>query len=253
MQLHYRKYGEGPALIILHGLFGSSDNWHTLANRWSSTFTVYTVDLRNHGSSPHESVMTYEEMAQDVNQFLDQQNLDNATFIGHSMGGKVAMLYACNNPDRVSGLIILDIGIGRVVGQHGPILQVLRELYPQEYRNRSELKLELGKYISSPSIIQFLLKNIMRRVDGSFAWKFNHEALLDHYDDLTSALEIHDAYMGPSLFLRGEKSNYLREELSPEMLQYFPSAQLKTIENSGHWLHAEQPDQIFLQVKDFFS
>lgn len=228
------------------------DNWHTLANRWASNFTVYSIDLRNHGSSPHELAMNYEEMAQDIDQFMDQQNLDSANFVGHSMGGKVAMLYASSMPERVDGLIILDIGIEKVVGQHGSILQVLRELYPQEYRNRFELKLELGKYISSPSIIQFLLKNIMRRIDGSFAWKFNHEALLDHYDDLTSALALDEAYVGSTLFLRGENSNYLKEELSPEILQYFPLAQLKTVSDSGHWLHAEQPDQIFSQVKDFF-
>ncbi len=253
MRLHFRKYGDGPPLIILHGLFGSSDNWHTLAKRWSDTFTVYAVDQRNHGSSPHESLMTYGEMVHDLTQFLDQQRIRETYLVGHSMGGKVAMLFASLHPNRISGLAILDIGPAKVTGKHEAIINALEQVNPADFAERRQIDAELQGYIANTAIRQFLLKNILRSVDHCFSWKFNHTALLENYGELTAALDLQDSYQGPTLFLRGSRSNYLEASLTPEMLHYFPLAQIKTVDKAGHWLHAERPDIIFTEVRDFFQ
>ncbi|NQT62511.1 MAG: alpha/beta fold hydrolase [Candidatus Marinimicrobia bacterium] len=253
MKLHYRKYGKGEPLIILHGLFGSSDNWHTLARRWGQSFQVFTLDQRNHGSSPHESVMDYAELTQDLHQFIAQERLESVHIVGHSMGGKVGMRFASLYPDMVNSLTVLDIGMDRVVGKHEFILKALSAINPDEFTNRDEIKQELQNLIESPPVQQFLLKNILRRLDGSLAWKFNRDALLEHYNDLTMNLGLDQSFLGSVLFLRGENSDYLESSLSTEILQYFPLAQLQTIEGAGHWLHADKPDELSTLVLDFIS
>ena len=253
MRLHFRKYGKGEPLIILHGLFGSSDNWHTLARRWGESFQVFTLDQRNHGSSPHESAMDYSELVQDLHQFMAQERLDSVHIVGHSMGGKVGMLFASTFPDLVKSLTVLDIGIDRVEGKHEFILKALSSINPDEFSSREEIRGELQKLIGSLPIQQFLMKNILRRLDGTLSWKFNRDALLEHYDDLTMSLDLIQPFIGSVLFLRGENSNYLEADISLEILQSFPLAQLKTIVGAGHWLHADNPDELFKQVLDFIS
>ncbi len=253
MKLHYRKYGEGEPLIILHGLFGSADNWHSLARRWGQSFQVFALDLRNHGSSPHESVMTYSEMTQDLNQFIIQQRLGSVNIVGHSMGGKVGMCFAATHPDTVKSLSVLDIGLDRVVGKHELILKALSSINPDEFGSRDDIKKELQTLIKSENIQQFLLKNILRRMDGSLAWKFNRDALLEHYSDMTTNLELDQSFLGSVLFLRGENSDYLEPALSSEILQYFPLAQIQTIKGAGHWIHADQPELLSTTILDFIS
>jgi len=250
LNLHFRKYGSGPPLIILHGLFGSSDNWHTLARKWSSDFTVYTLDQRNHGSSPHESSMTFDEMSQDLCDFLNQNGIDSAHFLGHSMGGKVAMNFASKRAGRVLSLIVIDIGLGETIGKHKSILKVLRKIDPEEYESRRGLESDMEHLVPSPQIRQFLLKNVLRRVDGSLGWKFNRDTLLDCYPSIVKALQLEEPFMGPTYFLRGSESPYMEEDLEPEILQFFPLAQLTTIEGAGHWVHAEQPGTIYEKVKE---
>ncbi len=253
MRLNYRKYGEGEPLIILHGLFGSSDNWHSLARKWGKSFQVYALDQRNHGSSPHESAMDYSEMVQDLLQFITQERLESVHIVGHSMGGKVGMQFASTYPDLVKSLTVLDIGMERVVGKHDSILKVLSSINPDEFSTRDHVKQELQYLIDSPPVQQFLLKNILRRLDGSLGWKFNRDALLEHYGDLTSSLNLSQPFIGSVLFLRGGNSDYLAPELPLEVLQYFPLAQLHTIEDAGHWLHADKPDELSALVLDFIS
>lgn len=253
MRLHYRKYGHGQPLIILHGLFGSSDNWHTLARQWGKNFQVYTLDQRNHGSSPHESAMDYTELVQDLYEFITQERLKSVNIVGHSMGGKVGMLFATTYPDLVNSLTVLDIGIERVEGKHEFILKALSSINSDDFSTRNEIKQALQNLIKSSPIQQFLLKSILRRLDGSLDWKFNREALLEHYDVLTSSLDLSQPFIGSVLFLRGENSDYLESTLPPEILQYFPLAQLRTIEGAGHWLHADKPDELSTLVLDFIS
>ncbi len=239
--------------MILHGLFGSSDNWHTLARRWGEHFQVYALDLRNHGSSPHESAMNYEEMVQDIEAFLQREGLEEVNIIGHSLGGKVAMLFSSRHLDLVNSLVVLDIGMAEVQGKHIRILEALEDLHPEEYRTRDSIEEMLNSIIQSKPIRKFLMKNILRRVDGSFSWKFNRDALVENYAVLTAALNLDESYMGPTLFLRGENSDYLKNELSPELLQHFPMAQIKTILNAGHWLHAEQSDTVYSEILEFLK
>ncbi len=253
IKLFHRKYGQGQPLIILHGLFGSSDNWHSLAKRWGERFSVYTLDLRNHGSSPHESEMNYSIMASDLNQFLMDQRIEGAALLGHSMGGKVAMQFASKHPDKVAALAVLDIGVSKTEGKHDHILEALKHIHPEDFSSREDIQHELERYVKATQVLQFLMKNILRKVDQSFSWKFNRDVLLETYPLLSSPLELSESYMGPTLFLRGQNSGYLENEMDPEILQYFPLAILQTIENAGHWLHAEQPDQIFERISDFFE
>ncbi len=253
MRLHYRSYGAGEPLIILHGLFGSSDNWHSIARRWGQSFLVYALDQRNHGSSPHESVINYDELVHDLHTFIGQEGLESVHIVGHSMGGKVGMLFATIFPNLVQSLVVLDIGVDRVIGKHAAILDFLRTTQLDEFANRNEIQIELEKTVKSTPVVQFLLKNILRRLDGSLGWKFNKEALLDHYEDLTRGLDLDQAFLGSVLFLRAESSDYLPVALSPEILSSFPLAQLQTLSDAGHWLHADQPDKLSSLVLDFLT
>ncbi len=253
MNLSFRKYGQGPPLLILHGLFGSADNWHSLAKRWGQSYTVYALDLRNHGSSPHESAMDYLEMVHDLTQFCHQEDLKQVNIVGHSLGGRVAMLFASMHPQIINSLSIIDIGMKPVKGSHEPILNVLRTLDMAVFSDRGLLNSELNKSIESVPIRQLLQKNTLRSVDGSLGWKFNHEALLDHYEDLTAPLELDDPFIGSVLFLRGEYSDYLDEQLSPEILRYFPLARLETIPGAGHWVHADQPELVYKAITNFLT
>jgi esterase len=153
----------------------------------------------------------------------------------------------------VKSLTVLDIGLDRVEGKHDLILKALSAINPDEFSSRDEIKMELQNLIPSPPIQQFLLKNILRRLDGSLAWKFNRDALLDHYNDLTMNLELEQSFIGSVLFLRGENSDYLEPSLPTEILQYFPLAQIQTVEGAGHWLHADKPDVLSTLVLDFIS
>lgn len=253
LSLNYRKYGSGPPLLILHGLFGSSDNWHSLAKRWSETFTVYAIDQRNHGLSPHESIMNYAELASDLSTFIRRHRLKDVNLLGHSMGGKTAMTFAVQEPESVKSMIILDIGIGQTKGQHEAILNALNALEPAAFGSRQDIEEALSEFVAMPAIRQFLLKNVLRRADGSFSWKFNRDALLDNYESLISELSLDGMYHGPVLFLRGANSPYLEPELDPEILQFFPSALLESVQNAGHWLHAEQPEHVFARVSKWFK
>jgi pimeloyl-ACP methyl ester carboxylesterase len=153
----------------------------------------------------------------------------------------------------VNGLAILDIGVNKTEGKHEDILQALISIHPEEFSSRELIQAELEKFVPTPQVRQFLLKNILRKVDNSFAWKFNRDVLVETYPLLTSPLDLKEIYMGPTLFLRGENSGYLKEELDLDVLRFFPLAILQTIENAGHWLHAEQPDAIFEILQNFFG
>lgn len=212
---------------------------------------MYTLDQRNHGSSPHESSMTFDDMSQDLLDFLNQHGIDAAHLLGHSMGGKVAMNFASRHAGRVNTLVVLDIGLEETVGDHTSILKVLGEIDPDEYESRGELESDLEQFIHSPRIRQFLLKNVQRRVDNSLGWKFNRDTLIDCYPNIAKPLGLNEPFLGPTYFLRGSESPYLDEYLDPQILQFFPLAQLTTVEAAGHWLHAEAPDTIYEKVKEF--
>ena len=252
MQLNFKSFGSGPALVILHGLFGSLDNWQTLARRFAEHYSVYIVDQRNHGKSPHTDVHTYELMAEDLLDFLDDEGIYQANLIGHSMGGKTVMQFAASHEDRIEKLIVADMGIqeNKRAG-HAPILEALRRFPMDTLDSRQQadelLKLDIQDY----GIRQFLLKNIDRNPDKSFRWKFNFPVLYNEYERILAGIEFDHPVITPALFVRGGTSNYILDEDWPAIQEVFQDASLRTIPNAGHWVHAEAPDAFYETVLEF--
>lgn len=256
MQLHYREYGEtGPALVILHGLLGAGGNWHTLASRsLSDSFHVYAVDLRNHGRSPHSDQFDLPTMAEDVRAFLQQTGRSSAHVLGHSMGGKVAMLLALENPEAVDRLVVVDIAPKAYRPHHTEILDALKSLDPAQYEGRSEIDRSLSERIASAPVRQFLLKNLtLDKHTGRYRWQANIPGIDRNYDAINVAIESESTFDGPVLFVRGGTSRYVKDEDHEQILKLFPNARIQTIEGAGHWVHADAPQQFAEMVLDFLT
>ncbi len=252
MQLFYKEYpGPGQPLIIMHGLFGMLDNWHNLARSFSENYHVFLVDLRNHGQSPHSSDFSYPLMAADIAELMQHLGLSKAAILGHSMGGKVAMEFALENPEKCSELIVVDIAPVQYRPGHDDIFAALFSIDLKDgTRKRSELDEEMAKYIPEFGTRQFLLKSLVRDGDG-FAWKFNLDALHHHYEKIIAGIEGARDYTGPTLFIRGSESRYVRDEHWSRIEELFPLAKLSTVEGAGHWVHAEKPQELIQLVKEF--
>jgi esterase len=256
MELNYRKLGAGHPLIILHGLYGSGDNWLTIAHALAGICEVILVDQRNHGSSPHSEVLNYKVLAEDLGNLMDDLGLQKATILGHSMGGKAALWFATTNPGRVSSLIIADIGPRSYLNDTGPsnhmnehkeILAALAAADVSTANTIGEVDQRLETSLPGKRLRQFLLKNLRKTVSGSYEWKINLEAIGNNLNSLAGGLDP-DSTIGksftnfPVIFIRGEKSPYILEPDVMLIMQLFPTAQIVTIKNAGHWLHAEQPE-----------
>src|SRR5690554_747038 len=256
MQLHFREYGSsGPALVILHGLLGASGNWHTLASKsFSDSFHVYAVDMRNHGRSPHSDRFDLPTMAEDVRAFLKQTGHASAHVLGHSMGGKVAMLLALESPEVVDRLVVVDIAPRAYPPHHTEILEALRLLDPGAYSSRTEIDRALSERIASATVRQFLLKNLALDKDtGAYRWQANIEGIDRNYDAINAAIESNSTFNGPALFVRGEKSDYVQDEDREQILKLFPNARIETISGAGHWVHAEAPEPFAQTVLSFLT
>lgn len=254
MDLFYNQYGqEGPPLIILHGLLGANGNWHSLSRTvFKESATVYAVDQRNHGRSPHTDRLDYPSMAADVKDFIDQHELGRAHLLGHSMGGKTAMQTALTYPDVVEGLIVVDIAPKAYPPRHTHLLDALARIDPTDYDSRDDIDDALAKDVSSWAIRQFLLKNL--DYDGEkYTWKMNLEAIRTHYEEVNAAVTGEDAFQGPTLFIRGENSDYVSDGDLPAIRELFPAAELVTIDGAGHWVHADAPDALAEVVTDFLE
>jgi esterase len=268
MKLFYRKFGEGAPIIILHGVYGSSDNWVTIGRALSEQFEVWLVDQRNHGKSPHSQDHSYPAMQQDLKELMDEYHIQKAILIGHSMGGKTVMQFAVENPDRVSHLIVLDIApksylfsldIGSDMLNHKKIMESMLAVDFTGVKHRSELDDLLAKQIRSERIRQFILKNVKRGEDKSFKWRLNINALYNNINQILDGFSVTGQTMGnkitgfPILFVKGGKSDYIAEEDKERIQDIFPYANFKTIENAGHWLHAEEPDELLKILKGFID
>ena len=255
MELKYREYGQGQPLIILHGLFGQSDNWNTLAKRFADTdFRVFAIDQRNHGLSPHSTVWDYQAMAQDLKEFIETHQLHQPIIIGHSMGGKTVMFFELLFPHIAKQLVVVDIAPRAYESHHDTVLQALNAVDFNTITTRKEAEAVLNEYITDFGTKQFLLKNIYWKDDESkqMAWRFNLETITKEYN--TIGVEIPDGESDTdTLFIRGEKSNYILDSDINLIKQHFSHYQLKTIANSGHWVHAEQPEAFFKCVMAFIS
>lgn len=254
VSLHHQQYGtQGAPLVILHGLFGSLDNWQTLARRFSEAFRVFTLDQRNHGKSPHTGQMDYPAMAEDLAQWLDAQHLESAFLIGHSMGGKTVMEFAQRYPDRTDALVVADIAPRAYTAGHDFILEVLRDFPVEEVRSRKQAEQWMAEYLNDPAIRRFLLKNLARVGNEQYQWKMNLPVILQEYHKLIDGVQqLRNAGM-PALFAYGERSGYIATTDYALIRQYFPQAHFVGFPNTGHWLHAEQPDLFYQTALDFLK
>lgn len=250
MDLFHQIYGNGSPLVVLHGLFGSSDNWHSLAQRFGSFYRVYCIDLRNHGRSPWDNVHSYETMAEDLYRFFNRHGIQKANLLGHSMGGKVAMHFAQGHPELLDKMIVADMGIKAYPMHHQHILAGIHALDLPKIRSRSEAEKILSLHVEAAGVRQFLLKNLYWITKGQLGWRMNVAVLEREMPNILAALPEQVSWT-PTLFLRGELSNYILSDDESSLEELFPDSILQTIPNAGHWLHAEQPDAFFDAVIGF--
>ncbi|MBN2669812.1 MAG: alpha/beta fold hydrolase [Bacteroidales bacterium] len=265
MQLFYRKIGEGnPALIILHGLYGASDNWMTIAKVWSEKFDVFAVDLRNHGQSPHSKIHTYQAMRDDVLELMDELNIKKAVIVGHSMGGKVAMRIAMDQPERINALVVVDIAPKNYTPEaddhtkkHLSIVQGMLSIPLQEFDKRETIDQWLMDYIKEPRTRQFIMKNLKRNKDNSFEWKLNIKVIADNLLGITGGFSNQNIYRNitgfPVLFIKGALSTYILPSDKERIEEIFPASEMFIAPEAGHWVHAEQGEWLSETVLKFLT
>ncbi|MCT4615397.1 MAG: alpha/beta fold hydrolase [Marinifilaceae bacterium] len=262
MKLNYKKSGNGKAVIILHGLYGSSDNWFSIARALSEYFCVYSVDIRNHGQSPHSTKHTYKEMAADLEEFTKNENLTKFYLIGHSMGGKIAMEYSINNSARILSMIIIDIAPkdysidNKAFDTHKKIINSMLNLNLYEYKSRLEIDSELKKEIKEDRVRAFILKNLKRDKNNKFDWKLNILAIDKNIKTImANNLEQYSALKisSPCLFVKAANSSYIDAKDYNNIRNIFPNSQIEIIDNCGHWVHAEQPNILLKTILYFLD
>ncbi len=253
MKLFFRHYGSGQPLIIMHGLLGMSDNWVTLAKRLSENYSVFLPDLRNHGQSPHSMEFNYKVMADDLGEFIVDNNLKDPVIAGHSMGGKVAMLFALNNPEVVKALIIVDMS-PVAYDNHDynfGIVSAMMSVNMNAVNSREEVSKALERNIPQEVTRLFVMKNLHRKAAHQFEWRINLSAISNNLPDLVASIESNKKYSKPALFVRGTNSEYIEESHYPLIRKMFPNSEIIPIEGAGHWVHAEKPDET-LEAFDSF-
>lgn len=253
MKLFSRIVGDGPDVLILHGLFGMNDNWNTLGKRWAEDcgMRMHMLDLRNHGQSPHSSEHSYTAMAEDVLQYLDDNQIDSAIVMGHSMGGKVAMRLAVDHPSRVSKLVVVDIAPKGYPVHHQEIIDSLHSLNFDELSSRRDADKKLAESMPNFAMRQFLLKSLHWEKENRLGWRFNLEAIDKNIEMVGEAMESQAHYDGETLFIRGEKSGYIKDGDMELIQHHFKNAELHTVVGAGHWVHAEKPEEMYREICEF--
>lgn len=266
MELNYRKLGEGTPLIIIHGLYGASDNWASVGKVLAEKFQVWMIDQRNHGRSPHAPEHSYELMRDDLLEFMDHHQIQKAIILGHSMGGKTAMFFAAKYPERVKHLVVVDIApksylLDKSAEQgtidHKNIVAAMGAIDFEYMQTRKQIDELLSHNLKDIRVRQFLMKNLRRNTEGEFEWCINIEALDNNLEKILEGLNPEDFKQGnavtgfPVLFLRGGNSNYIQAEDINLITLIFPNAELVTVPNAGHWVHAEQPELLIKNVLYF--
>ncbi len=250
MELSFRELGTGKPLVILHGLFGFSDNWQTHAKKFSDYYRVILVDLRNHGHSPWSEEFSYQLMVNDLVELFNKLNLTDVILLGHSMGGKVAMHFAQSHSEFIEKLIVVDMGIKEYPLHHQHILKAFDSIDLNKLTARSEAERILSSFIESKGVVQFLLKNLYWRDKGKLAWRVNFKVLQSSMPEILSALPKNEVLL-PTLFIRGALSDYILASDIEEIENLFPDSQFVTIDNAGHWVHAEAPEEFTDAVLSF--
>lgn len=254
MILHSNTFGEGQPLIILHGFLGMGDNWKTLGRQFAdSNFQVHLVDQRNHGRSFHTEDFDYDLMAEDLKHYCNKYGLNNLVLLGHSMGGKTAMRFATTYPDLVNRLIVADISPRYYPVHHDTILAGLSSLDFSSISSRSQADQVLSDYVPEFGIRQFLLKNLYWVDKGQLGLRVNLPVLREQVSEVGEALPNHATFSKPTLFLKGDKSEYVGESDEAIIHRHFSDVKIETITNAGHWLHAENPKEFFRHVLEFIK
>lgn len=244
--------GQGKPLLIVHGFLGMSDNWKTLSSQYAlQGFQTHSIDLRNHGKSFHSDTFNYESMVEDVMDYCSFHQLKSIALLGHSMGGKVAMLLATTYPELVSKLIVADIGPKFYPPHHQTILAALNAVDFLKKPTRSDVETIVAGYISDFGTRQFLLKNLYWQELGQLAFRFNLEVFNKEINQIGKALPFENHFDKQTLFLRGDKSDYILDADFETIQHHFPKAIIQTIANAGHWLHAENPTEFFEKTINF--
>lgn len=252
MELFFRELGQGQPMIILHGIFGSSDNWLTQAKLFSPHYRVFTVDQRNHGQSPHDDGFSYPLMVEDLREFIDTHRLENPIVIGHSMGGKVAMNFALAHPEKLEKLIVVDIAPKPYNLEHYVIINGLRSVPIQSITSRNEADAALTEYVPEADVRQFLLKNLQRKAEGGFTWKINLPVIDKNLSNIGLDLQFDGKFEKPTLFIKGGKSKYVKDEDITRIKEVFPRAELKILD-TGHWVQAEKPQEFVDMVMEWLK
>lgn len=253
MKLNYREIGQGQPLLILHGLFGSSDNWLSVAKELANEYKVYLPDLRNHGDSPHSDEFTYAAMAQDLLEFVQEHEIKEPVVIGHSMGGKTAMQFAVSQPRLLSKLVVVDIAPRHYPPHHQEILAGFHSIDVRNIKSRKEADEALQQHIKELGVRQFLLKNLERSPEGGYEWKINLPVIAEKIENVGEALDAESSFDKPTLFVKGSRSAYIQEQDEELIYKIFPNATIQTIKGAGHWLHAEKPAAFVNLLKAFLQ
>ena len=257
MLLNFRQYShKGEPLLILHGLYGSLGNWGVHSNFLAEHYSVIGVDLRNHGDSFHHPELNYPAMAEDVLELMNHCNIPSASFIGHSMGGKVAMELALSRADKVNKLLAVDIApvdYAEVADGHVEIIEGMKALDFEEIKSRLDAGKFLENYILDEPTRNFVLTNLIRNDQGKYSWRLNLASIENNYHRLREKPIASTPFSKPTLFVKGSLSNYIKEQQKEEILEIFPNAQFELIMQAGHWLHADKPQKFQKVVLDFLK
>lgn len=261
MQLFSHKFGHGPPLVVLHGLFGMSDNWLTIGKKLAQKgFNVHLPDIRNHGQSPHKPSHTYNDICDDLVGYLQKENFSEVGMIGHSMGGRAAMAFGLLYPKRVKKLAVIDIApsdYGREsISYHTGILQNLMEIDLATYSSRHAIMAEMESRLHDTRLVMFLAKSITKNADGIFYWRLNLPVLLQALPVISASFDSFGDYAPcpvNTLFVKGENSEYILPRHEPERMRFYPRSSIVTIDNGGHWLHMEQPEKLLEVLLGFFA
>jgi pimeloyl-ACP methyl ester carboxylesterase len=253
MRLHFQLQGEGRPLIILHGFLGSLENWQAMGKRLAALYQVYSVDLRNHGRSPHSEAMDYPVMAQDVRQFIAEHELAPPAVLGHSMGGKVAMQLATQYPREIEKLIVVDIAPKPYPPVHRPMLMAMRAADLHACKSFGEAGNALGVAIPDPTVRQFIMKNLTRDGAGEFHWRIGLDEIIGNYDRIIAPIATEKPFIKPACFIRAGLSNFIQDSDLAPIREAFPRAEFHLIAPAGHWAHIDAADEFHAVVRNFLS
>ena len=255
MKLFTRQFGTGRPVIVLHGLFGLSDNWATFGRLLSGHYSVYIPDLRNHGQSPHSSVFDFPSLENDLVELVEEHGLNDIFLIGHSLGGKTAMFFTLHHPEMVKKLVVVDISLRKSPPnrEHQLLLDAMMAVDFSMAKSRGDVEKQLQTQVKSLKLRQFLLKNVYWRDRHSLGWRPNLGAINENLLSVFEGVNASGIFVGPTLFIRGGSSDYIRDADLDEMKTKFPGAEVKTIANASHWVHADAPGEFYGLVKNFLD